>query len=128
MCVCVCVCMCVSVFVCVKLLCVHAFMHVCACRHSGYTDVQAGSAWFCYYASLPSSCAQGVYKSVYICVIINVKNVLSYMKFAELIFWGRVLQKGNEGEYYAVELQRNYVESSSHSQICLLCDTNELKY
>ncbi len=66
-------------------------------------------------------------KFVYSCLIIHAKNVLSYMKFAELNFLGGVLQKGNEGEYYAVELQRNYVESSSHSQICLLCDTNELK-
>ncbi len=64
---------------------------------------------------------------MYSCPIINVKNVLSYMKFAELIFLGGVLQRGNEGEYYAVELQRNYVESSSHSQISLLCDANELK-
>ena len=48
------------------------------------------------------------------------------MKFAEFNFLRRILQKGTDGEYYAVELQRNYVESSSHSQISLLCDTNEL--
>ena len=49
------------------------------------------------------------------------------MKFAELFFSGSVLQKGEEGEYYAVELQRNHVESSSNSQISLKCDTNEVK-